>query len=272
MNSPQRIYRASRALIKEFPVWYYFVSTVIATLLLLISSYDTGSTKLSFWGHLGLDRLNFDYQALLITIGGATSFGALIIGVNFISTEFKEENRGVRLLSLPISRAERILAFVFINWLYIPTISILPPFLLVALLGFFEGTTIHLPAIEYLIGVIPLCFLGIITFTSIWMFPSIAVPKRASILTVGIIILLGIYLSITRQEPMGSVLLAHEASAFLDTNVVGLNHLEVLDSEKLPSEYRFNISDSLGISGLSGLLSLALMLIAAGLGLNRKTA
>lgn len=272
MNSLKRILAAVRAFIAELPTGHYLLGAIIALIFLFILNGNGGIDSSDYDGRLGKGYLMISRPIFLVIVGAAGFIGSAILSIDWMSRELKEENRALRLLSLPLSRTERTVAVLFMNWVYLPAITILPAFFTAMLSFWLGGETTLSPDLIYLWDIIPITWFAVILLSAFWLFPAIALPKRVVIATVAIVILLTTYLTLTRGEPQGAVSLMHETASFNTTDVVGLSKYNVLTRAKTTTWFNFGTPNRLGITGLAAILSVMLLYASAIIGLNRKTA
>lgn len=271
MNSLNRIYKTVRSFVAEFPVGHYLLGPIICLVFLLITIYANDSSDVNYDGNLGRDYFFVSLVGTMAMIITAGVIGSSILGIDWMSRQLKEENRGIRFLSLPLSQAERTAATLFMQWIFFPLITIIPAYLLVVVVYLFLGDIIHMPPPRYLLAAIPVG--GVITalLSLMYLFPAIAIPRRAGVVVIGLFILFGVYMAYTRADDMGSIVLEHDAVAFLQQDVVGLSDLDPLLNREPATEFRFNVNAGFGYSGWLGVIGGLLMLAAIIVGLHRKT-
>lgn len=272
MNSLKRILAAVRAFIAELPMGHYLLGAVIALVFMLIAYFNGNNTLIDHDGKLGEAYVFVSRMLFLIVVGTSGFIGCGILGIDWMSREFKEENRALRLLSLPLSPAERTAAVLFINWVYLPAITILPAFFTTIACSWLGGETTLSPDLIYVWDAIPITWFFVILQSAFWLFPAIAFPRRVVIVSVALVILLSTYLTLTRGDSLLSVDLTYETASFDATDVVGLSEYYSLTKEETSTVFSFSLPDRLGITGLAAILSVLLLYASAIIGLNRKTA
>jgi len=231
MDSIKRIYRACRAIIAELAPNTYFIPELMAALV-------TGIGWLS----------------------------ATIISGTIVNKHFKEENRAIRYLSLPLSNGERYATLLLINGIFVSIISFLPLVLVVILTYFLRPDSLLMPwpgyyAHMFLLGPTTMAF---------WLFPTIAYANKAWYAIIGVMVAFGIYITNTRANYSDLIDLDYTPTAFEATDVVGLSKYQFL--EKQVTEVAFRVPDPESLQLVFAAIVATLMLFSAYLALTRKTA
>ncbi|WP_026232386.1 hypothetical protein [Neolewinella persica] len=270
MNSFQRVLLASRAAIREMPGVYYLLSSgIVLTVLFfigLIGKDDDATSGLLYNQYTVFDA---DIMMGIIIIVGWLS-ATIICGAAFFK-DFKEEDRGVRYFSLPVSNKERLASLLLVNWGFVSLISFVPPLLLAGFSWLVAPDFILFPSPQYLL---PVLFVGPLVHlisSSYWMFSSIAYPKLSAIFILGFLGLAALYLSQTRNLYSDRIDIEHTTTAFDATNVVGMmdDGFLIKESASSPIPYYLEEWNTLAIC-LMG-VCLLFMLMSMGMALNRKT-
>ncbi|MEM6773153.1 MAG: hypothetical protein AAF597_21450 [Bacteroidota bacterium] len=132
MNSLSRILQTSRALIAEIPLISYCYSILLFLLFIVIQISGENSYSIGNNGLLGT-KYNFIFLPSLNGFFlGSVLIASAITGIGFFNREFKEENRVIRLMGLPLSKGERNISLALIHLLFLPIIHILPIFIALA--------------------------------------------------------------------------------------------------------------------------------------------
>jgi len=269
MTSIKRVYRACRAIIAELALNTYFISTgilLVSTIMILYSSSDGNR----YDGVLGKIYFELDPELMASLVTGIGWLSATIISGTIVNKHFKEENRAIRYLSLPLSNGERFATLLLINWLFVSIVSFLPLVLLVFLTYFLRPDALLMPWPGYYVHWLlagPLIHLITMAF---WLFPTIAYVKKAWYAILGIIAVFSLYINSTRGKYSDFVDLEYTPTSFEATDVVGLSKYEFL--ERQITEVSFEVPDPQSLQLVFVAIVVVLMLVAAYIALTRKTA
>lgn len=272
MNSTSRILTSAKAMVAELPLGHYLLSSIVCIIMLIIHSSEMDSSGLNLPTELNgrfmtLPRIGA-YTFILVT----SIFSATILGVDFITRELKDENRAARLLALPLSATERATSLGIISWIVFPILCIIPPFLILSLLSLFGGSFFLAPSPEFYLLAIPTAWAGIILLSSLWLFPSVILPRRGAILFILILCAIGLYVIISRNELSDMAFIDYTDSPFTENDVVGMDKYRVLQSDAPPERYAYVLTDHFGMSGILAMASIIALYASALFALTRKTA
>lgn len=271
MNSFQRILLASRAAIREMPAWHYLLSTaivlVVFVFIALINQDNDSSAGVLYNQYAVLDA-----EMLMGIIVSAGWLSATIICGSAFFQDFKEEGRGVRYFSLPMTNTERFASLLLVNWGFVSIISFVPPLLFASISSIVAPEFILFPAIQYLLPALIIGAIVHLISCSYWMFSSIAYPKLSAVFIFGFIALMVLYISQTRNLYSSRVDIEHTTEAFNSTDVVGMMEYEFLSEASSPVELKYYLDEWEDASALVMLvICCLLMLSTAAMALNRKT-
>ncbi len=272
MNSMKRIFTTTRAMVAELPLGHYLLSSIVMIILLIIHSSETNTAGINQPGFITRNSVIIPQFGAYIFITISALLAATILGVDFVSREFKHENRASRLLSLPLSPGERAMTLGTMSWVVFPLLCTIPPFLILAFISLFGGTTIMTPQPQYFLLAIPLAWGAIILTSSLWLFPALAIPKRGAVAFIMILCMIGVYVALSREGISDTTFIDYTNSPFQETDVVGMQHQNVLSNADIPTKYGYQLPDRFGFSGMLGVLSVLTLYVAAVIALTRKTA
>jgi hypothetical protein len=261
---------ATRLAIREMSGTFYLLSSSIVLVILafigLVNKDNDSATGVLYNEYTVLDA-----EMLMGIIVSAGWLAATIICGSAFFKDFKEEARGVRYFSLPLSNTERFASLLLVNWGFVSIITFGPPLLLVAISWFVLPDFILFPAPQYLL---PVLFIGPLLHLiscCYWMFSSIAYPKLSALFIFGFIGLSALYITQTRDLYSERVDIEHRTAAFDATDVVGMMEHGFLSQELVPSTVQYYNSEwETPIILLTG-TCLLFMLVSAAMALKRKT-
>ncbi|MFK8164809.1 MAG: hypothetical protein AB8H12_20355 [Lewinella sp.] len=271
MNSFQRVLLASRAAIREMPAGHYLLSSGILLVVLFFIGWVNKDNDAAS-GVLYNQYIVLDANMLMgIIISSGWLAATIICGAAFFK-DFKEEPRGVRYFSLPLTNGERFASLMLINWGFVSFISFVPPLFLSVLSVYIAPDFILFPAPQYLLPVLLIGPLVHIISSAYWMFSSIAYPKLSAGFIFGFIGLAVLYISQTRNQYSDRVDIEHTTTAFNTTDVVGMMDHGFLSEESAPSLIKYYLEQwDTPLTILTG-VCLLFMLVATAMALQRKTA
>ena len=271
MNSFQRILLASRAAIREMPAWHYLLSTAIVLVVFVFIAWVNMDND-SAAGVLYNQYAVLDAEMLMGIIVSAGWLSATIICGSAFFNEFKEEGRGVRYFSLPMTNTERFASLLLLSWGFVSIISFVPPLLLASLCTLVAPEFILFPATQYLLPALLIGSVVHLISCCYWMFSSIAYPKLSAVFIFGFIGLSALYISQTRNLYSFRVDVEHTTEAFNSTDVVGLVEYGFLTEDTTPAQLEYYTSEweDTSVVVLASICCL-LMLSTAAMALNRKT-
>lgn len=272
MNSLQRILLASRAAIREMAVWHYALSSGIVCVILFFVSI-VNQDKDAAGGVLFNQYAILDANVLIGIIVFAGWLSATIICGSAFFKDFKEEDRGVRYFSLPVTNKERFASLLLVNWGFVSLISFGPPIIIAGCGWLLAPDYMLLPPPQYLLAAMLLGPLAHLLSSCYWMFSAIAYPKLGAVFIFGFVGLLVLYLLQTRGWYPEQIVIEHTTSAFNTMDVVGMMDYNFLREEATPEIIKYNAlpgwnRPALLLSGLC----FAFMLASAAMALKRKTA
>lgn len=271
MSSYQRILLASRAAIREMPAWHYLLSTAIVLVVFVFIAWVNADND-SAAGVLYNQYAVLDAEMLMGIIVSAGWLSATLICGSAFFKDFKEEARGVRYFSLPITNTERFASLLLINWGFVSLISFVPPLLLASLFSIVAPEFILFPATQYFLPAILIGAVVHLISCSYWMFSSIAYPKLSAVFIFGFIALSALYLTQTRNLYSFRVDIVHETEAFNSTDVVGMMKYNFLTEDTAPAELKYYTSEWEDTSALVLLMICCLLMLStAAMALTRKT-
>lgn len=256
-------------MIAELALNTYFISAGILLSVIATMYYSSGNND-RYAGVLGGRYFDLDPEVIVSIVTGIGWLAATIISGTIINKHFKEENRAIRYLSIPLSHGERFTSLLAINWLFVSIVSFLPLVLLVFLIYFIRPDALLMPwpgdyLHWFLLG--PLIHLVTLAF---WLFPTIAYAKKAGYAVVGIVVAFVLYMSNTRGDYSDVVDVPYSATVFESTDVVGLSKYKLL--EKQVTEVAFEVPDPQYLQIFFVSIVAILMLFSAYIALTRKTA
>lgn len=268
----KRIYTAVRALMAELPLGHYLLSSIFCIVMLLIHFVETGPDSSVHPSALEQEFLIIPQFGAYFFIFVTALFSATVLGIDFLTRELKDPNRAARLLTLPISPTERTLTLGTMTWLVIPALSIIPPYLILALLSLFGGGSVLAPAPQHFLLAVPISWATVILLSSLWLFPSLVMPKRGAILFLMALSLIVVYAIMTRGDMSDLVTLKITESPFTERDVIGLGTFNVLGGAEPKEQYGFALPFQFGWSGILAVLSILMMYAVAFIASFRKTA
>lgn len=269
MNSIHRIFAVVRAFVQEFSLITYFLGPIFFvgfSSFITIISQDQSNND----GQILSEYLHFGAHQFIPLMVVATVLAATIISLEFVSNELKTEQRGIRLLSLPVSQGERFGALLIIVWLVVPLIVIIPIFVLASMVVLLAPVGALLPDPSYLLSAIWIGWLAYIGLSLFWLTPALGFAKRAWIIFMIVLFGVGTYIAATRSNTEHSITFQHDLSALQDESVVGLSELSVLTDQTPRNELHYSIKDPFDLAPWSLIFIAALLLGSSFFALNHQ--
>ncbi|MEM9928398.1 MAG: hypothetical protein AAF840_01140 [Bacteroidota bacterium] len=271
MNSLQRIFLSLRAAIAEIPAYYYGLSTLVGSFVLIFLSIvnsdedDAKGTILSELDYWDVTSM----QSILVSAGwiAATALSGILL-----SQQFKEENSSIRSLTLPLKRGEHLGSLLTLHWLVIPIISFVPLLLWATVAWLFTPEWLQLTPPRYLLPVLWIGPLLHLISSAAWLFPMIAFPKKALYIIPTVIIAVLLYTSYTQEMFNDSLSVNYKPEAYADLNVAGINELNILYADTVPEQIVYQIPTANSTFFIFTAFAAIIMLVSAAMALNRKTA
>lgn len=262
MNSLHRVFAIVKAFLQEFSLITYFLGPIFFigfSAFTSIINQDQQNNR----GKLFNEYLHFSaHEFIPLMVFGAV-LALTIISLEFVSNELKTENRGIRLLSLPVSQGERFGAILTIVWLVVPLIVIIPIFVIASTLSLLAPTSLLLPDPLYLLPAIGISWLLHLGLSLLWLSPAFGYAKRAWIIFMVVLFGLGTYVIATRNNTKSSISFQHDLSILQDESVVGLSKLNVLTDQTPSNEIYYGITDPFDTAPWTIFLIAALLLGSA---------
>jgi len=268
MESIKRIYLACRAQIAELTPSAYLISPASFTAVLLFGYYVNGNNG-RFDGVLGGRYMYLEPEALLSILIFVVWISSTIISGMILKDYWKEENKAVRYLSLPMSNTERFTSLMLINGIYASLAALIPVLLLVTAVYLFRPESLVMaPPTTVFPDIIAGPLLHIFLM-GLWLFPSIALRKKVGYIIFALIAGGIFYMSRTRGIVSDRLDLEQSTALLDEPGVVGVYAIAARDDVNMVS---YDIPTPDGVMTVVFLVVAILFFVAAYIALTRKTA
>lgn len=270
MNRMQRIYLSARAAIAEIQPIFYGLSTLIGLAVLIFLTIVNPDVDMST-GAIRGEYSYWDENSMHGIIISAGWLAATIISSILLINQFKEENRGIHTLTLPLEAKEKFVSLLFLNWVFIPIITFGPLFIWGCLAWMIAPEWLQLVPPRYLFAVLWMGPLLHVITSAIWLFPTVAFPKYSVYIILGIMASILIYINFVKGLFNDYINVDFTPTAYADPNVVGLNKYNIY-SDNIPDLVVYQIAAANNPFFLFSALAAIIMVVCSAIALNRKTA